>query len=519
MESMRSPLESMRSPSTEQLSGMVSTGMVSSLEEGPPPPSSPHGGPGANGGHDDSCVMFAERCGVVAVDGTPVEQLRMQFVQRAIMQGNCGAHGDVDREHAHTGRHSLAHIQDALLVHTMLRAAGLEYSISEEEDMEEEVQGGGEQGMGGGAMEMGGGEMDTGGAGKKGEVHAYDNSGQHEQGDNVNAKEEGMQVEQATTQEGGGGPGTQTQGNNEETQGDNEETQGNDEQLQWQPTTALPNHHHHHHQQQQQLGAKQPPTPIPPPTSTLTRRTPHIALRAVLDAAQGSWMDSWVQGPVNVMDVVAMAIAATGKPAATVQEIWQVCGDERGGGGVNMWVVCISGCRFAWAHISRHISIIHIRLINPHIYNSQRTHHTYTQVCRTWQAAAVHQDPIHCPPPAMQSFLTRIGSDQRESARAHIERVLRRSGGFVILGFTHNNDVKWARKPHDLPGVPPVRADHVGRLSREERLAVNTVLQRAETQHAGAAEAGLYRAALLGRSAVARAALVGRLAAHEDDVG
>lgn len=50
----------------------------------------------------------------------------------------------------------------------------------------------------------------------------------------------------------------------------------------------------------------------------------HAAVGAVVEAAQQAWTDSWAAGPTNVMDVVTMAIAATGKPSATIQEIWEV---------------------------------------------------------------------------------------------------------------------------------------------------------------------------------------------------
>lgn len=115
----------------------------------------------------------------------------------------------------------------------------------------------------------------------------------------------------------------------------------------------------------------------------------------------------------------------------------------------------------------------------------------------------------------MHAFLPRIGSGDEQIARAHIERVLRRSGGFVILGYTHRNEVRWARKLPDLPGWPHVQADNLGRLPRDVRVALTQRMQRAEVQPQGAAEAALYRTALLGRSEVVKAALVGRLHAHD----
>lgn len=79
-----------------------------------------------------------------------------------------------------------------------------------------------------------------------------------------------------------------------------------------------------------------------------------------------------------------------------------------------------------------------------------------------------------------------------------------------MLGYTHSNEVRWAPKMPDLPGLPAVQPDNLGKLPRDARAALLSAMRRAE---AGGDEVGeAYRAALLGRSAVVRAALVGRLA-------
>lgn len=114
-------------------------------------------------------------------------------------------------------------------------------------------------------------------------------------------------------------------------------------------------------------------------------------------------------------------------------------------------------------------------------------------------------------PSLVHQFLSRVGSTDSQVARSHIERVLRRSGGFIVLGYTHTNDIKWARRvPDTVPGVPTVQADRLGKLPREARMAIVQAMQRADSGKDDLGDA--YRAALLARSIVARAALVGRLA-------
>ena len=85
----------------------------------------------------------------------------------------------------------------------------------------------------------------------------------------------------------------------------------------------------------------------------------------------------------------------------------------------------------------------------------------------------------------------------------------------MVLGYTHTNDLRWARRvPDSVPGVPAVQADHLGKLPREARIALADAMQRADVGGDDVGDA--YRAALLGRSEVARSALVGRLAVAQD---
>lgn len=199
------------------------------------------------------------------------------------------------------------------------------------------------------------------------------------------------------------------------------------------------------------------------------------ALRAVVDASEQAWIDSWVMGPTNVMDVVTAAIAATGRPCATIHEIWQVRGTT---------------------------DLVYTVTID-------------LQVCRQWHQS-MPGGGWPAPSPMVHPFLTRIGSAEGAAARSHIERVLRRSGGFVVLGYTHTNDVRWARRGPDMPGVASVQPNHQGKLPRDARVALMNAIQRADT--GGDAMGDAYRAALLRRSVVARSALVGRLSTNDGQV-